>query len=39
MDNILSDVPDLIKVVEDSLLQAEAEDELLCILRIALNAC
>jgi hypothetical protein len=38
-DDILSDVPDLIKVVDDSLLQAETEDELLSILRIALVAC
>jgi hypothetical protein len=38
-DNILSDVPDLIKVVGDSLLQAETEDELLSILCIALVAC
>jgi hypothetical protein len=38
-DNILSDVPDLIKVVDDSLLQAETEEELLSILRIALVAC
>jgi hypothetical protein len=38
-DDILSDVPDLIKVVDNSLLQAETEDKLLSILRIALNAC
>jgi hypothetical protein len=38
-DDILSDVPDLIKVVDDSLLQAETEEELLSILRIALVAC
>jgi hypothetical protein len=38
-DDILSDVTDLIKVVDDSLLQAETEDELLSILRIALVAC
>jgi hypothetical protein len=38
-DDILSDVPDLIKVVDDLLLQAETEEELLSILRIALIAC
>jgi hypothetical protein len=38
-DNILSDIPDLIKVIDDSILQAETEDELLSILRIALVAC
>jgi hypothetical protein len=38
-DDILSDVPDLIKVVDDSLLQAETEEDLLSILRIALVAC
>jgi hypothetical protein len=38
-NDILSDVPDLIKVVDDLLLQAETEDELLSILHIALVAC
>jgi hypothetical protein len=38
-DDILSDVPDIIKVVDNFLLQAETEDELLSILPIALVAC
>jgi hypothetical protein len=32
-------VPDLIKIVDDSLLQAETEEKLLIILQIALEAC
>jgi hypothetical protein len=38
-DDILSDVPDIIKIVDYWLLQVETEGELLSILRIALVAC
>jgi hypothetical protein len=38
-DNIFSSVPDLLKVVDDALLQAPTEEELLVKLCIALNAC
>jgi hypothetical protein len=38
-DNILSVVPDLIKIVDNSLLQLETEEKLLVFLRITLEAC
>jgi hypothetical protein len=38
-DNIFSAVPDLLKIVDNALLQAATEEELLVKLRIALTAC
>jgi hypothetical protein len=37
-DNIFAAVPDLLKIVDDALLQAATEEELLVKLRIALTA-
>jgi hypothetical protein len=38
-DDIFSAVPDVMKIVDDALLQAPTEKELLIKLRIALTAC
>jgi hypothetical protein len=38
-DNIFSAVPDLLKIVDDALLQAATEEELLVKLRIELTDC
>jgi hypothetical protein len=38
-DNIFAAVPDLLKIINDALLQAATEEELLVKLRIALTAC
>jgi hypothetical protein len=38
-DNIFAAVPDLLKIVDEELLQAATEEELLVKLRIALTAC
>ena len=38
-DDILAGIPDLLKIVDDALLQADSEEELLVLLRMALTAC
>jgi hypothetical protein len=38
-DDIFAAVPDILKIVDDALLQARTEEELLVRLRIALTSC